>query len=126
MTQTKKRVVLVDDEFHIRLLIKTAITAIGCEVVGEGKNGNEAVALFRQHRPDLILLDVNMPEATGEEALGKIIAEWPDALVVMLTSVSDSATVEHCLITGAANYIRKDTPLAEIKAMVAELVGVGV
>lgn len=126
MTPAKKRVVLCDDEFHIRLLIKTAVNSIGCEVVAEGKNGNEAVALFRQHRPDLLLLDVNMPEATGEEALGKICAEFPDALVVMLTSVSDSATVEHCLISGAANYIRKDTPIAEIKAMIGELVGLGV
>lgn len=124
MSTAKKSVVLVDDEHHIRLLLKTAINAMGCEVVAEGKNGNEAIRLYREKRPDLLLLDINMPEKTGEEALATIMAEFPEALVVMLTSVSDTTTVENCLVTGAANYIRKDTPLAEIKAMIGEILAI--
>lgn len=121
MNPGKKSVVLVDDENHIRLLIKMAVNTMGCEVVAEGKNGNEAIQLYREKRPDLLLLDINMPEKSGEEALREIVGEFPQALVVMLTSVSDLATVENCLVAGAANYIRKDTPLAEIKLILGEI-----
>ena len=114
------RVLLADDEPHIRAMMKAVLQAAGCTVLGEARNGQEAVDLFRQLRPDLLLLDINMPVMTGTEALGKVMAEFPDALVVMLTSLADADSVEQCLSLGAVNYLRKDTPLGQIKDFVLE------
>jgi two-component system chemotaxis response regulator CheY len=121
METVKHRVVLVDDEDHIRLLIKTLVLSMNCEVVGEGRNGEEAIALFREKKPDLMLLDINMPLKTGEEALIEILGEFPSARIIMLTSLSDMETVTKCITDGAVNYIRKDTPLQEIKSIIAEM-----
>jgi two-component system chemotaxis response regulator CheY len=123
MESSKKNLIIVDDESHIRLLMKTAVKSMNCEVVAEGANGVEAVALYREKKPDLMLMDINMPVRNGDEALQEIIAEFPEATVVMLTSVSDMDTVEQCLANGAAGYIRKDTPLTEIKTMISEILG---
>lgn len=120
METTKPRVVLADDEDHIRLLMKTMLTSKGYEVLGVGTNGEEAVTLYREKRPDLLLLDINMPFKTGEEALREIMRESPDALVIMLTSVSDLESVKKCLSLGARNFIRKDTPISEIEALIME------
>ena len=122
MTETRvPRIVIADDEMHIRVLIRKALTSMNYNVVGEATNGNEAVDLFKKERPDLILLDINMPFKSGQEALQEIIAESPDTLAIMLTSVSDMESVEKCIAAGATGYIRKDTPLAEIKSMISEV-----
>lgn len=121
METVKHRVVLVDDEDHIRLLIKTLVLSMNCEVVGEGRNGEEAISLFREKKPDLMLLDINMPLKTGEEALKEILGEFPTARIIMLTSLSDMETVTKCIADGAVNYIRKDTPLQEIKSIISEM-----
>lgn len=116
----KIRVGLADDEIHIRMLMKKVFTSMGCEIAGEAKNGEEAVELYRREKPDIMLLDINMPIKTGDEALRDIISEFPDAFVIMLTSQADVESVQKCLDAGAANYIRKDTPIAELKEIIKE------
>ena len=116
----KIRVGLADDEIHIRMLMKKVFMSMNCEIVGEAKNGSEAVELFRKEKPDILFLDINMPVKTGEEALKEIIEEFPDAFIIMLTSIADMEIVEKCLKAGAVNYIRKDTPLNELKEIVKE------
>ncbi len=118
--QKKPRVIVADDELHLRLLMKKVMASMNCEVVGEAKNGEEAVALYREMKPDLMLLDINMPVKTGIEALGDITGEFPDAFIIMLTSVADMDSVEQCISCGAANYIRKDTPMNEIRDLIRE------
>lgn len=71
-------------------MLKMALTTMGAEVVGEARNGAEAVALFSRTQPHITLLDVNMPVQTGDQALRAIRAEQPDAFVIMLTSVADN------------------------------------
>jgi len=100
--------------------MKAVVKTMGYELVGEAANGMEAVDRFRSLRPDITLLDINMPVKTGLEALKEIMAMDPSACVVMLTSLSDRETIEECLTLGASNYIRKDTPLPQIKALIAE------
>lgn len=120
MTVRKSRVMIADDEKHIRLLLRAMVGQLECEVVGEAGDGQEAVAMYRSLKPDLLLLDVNMPRQTGDEALEEILGEFPEAAVIMLTSVFDRETVGRCLSLGAVNYIRKDTPLPEMKRLVRE------
>jgi two-component system, chemotaxis family, chemotaxis protein CheY len=122
----KKRVVLVDDDDQLRLVMKTAINSMNCEVVGEGVDGDAAVSLYRQHRPDLLLLDVNMAGKNGPQALREIRQEFPSAFVIMLTASGDLDTVKECIINGAARYILKDASVARIRVMVGEALGMGV
>ncbi len=116
------RVLLADDEIHIRQVLRGVVKAEGFELVAEANNGEDAVALFRKHRPDLTLLDVNLPLMTGDEALAEIVKEAPEARVVMLTMVSDAGTVRRCLELGASGYILKSNDLATIRTMVREAV----
>ena len=116
----KKRILLADDEPHIRAMLSSLVEEMGCDVAGEAMNGAAAVKLYRDILPDLLLLDINMPIKTGESALRDIMAEFPAARIIMLTSMADLQIVEACLLAGAFNYIRKDCPLAEIRTAISE------
>jgi two-component system chemotaxis response regulator CheY len=114
------RVLIADDEAHIRLIMKKVVKSINCKLVGEAQNGIEAVALCRQSNTDIVLLDINMPKQTGTESIKEIKELQPNALIIMLTSVADVETVDECLKLGAYNYIRKDTPIKEIRQIIVE------
>lgn len=116
--QLLPKVVVADDEPHIRMLMKAVLARAGFEIAAEAKNGQEAIEAVREHRPDVLLLDINMPRMSGEEALPAILEICPDIAVIMLTSVTDRMTVENCFDIGAANYLRKDTPVQEISHQV--------
>jgi len=116
----RPRVVVADDESHCRMLIKAVLTSMNCEVVGEARTGDEAIELYRKLKPNLMLLDVNMPFKNGDEVLEELFSSFPDAFVIVLTSVTDMESIERCLSLGAANYIRKDTPISEIKVIIKD------
>ncbi|MGB1109037.1 MAG: response regulator transcription factor [Gammaproteobacteria bacterium] len=118
--QRKVRVMLVDDEDHIRLFMNKVLSTMNAEVVAEAGNGREAVELFRAHKPDITLMDINMPIMNGADALKKVLDEFPSAFIIMLTSLHTADVVQDCLTTGAANYIRKDLPLPEIKNQIKQ------
>jgi len=109
-------ILLTDDEPHIRKFISLILRKFDNPTILEAGNGQEAVELYKQHHPDLVLLDVNMPFLDGVQALGQIKQTDPDAVVVMLTSLANRQTVEECMRLGAVDYIRKDTPREEMTA----------
>jgi two-component system chemotaxis response regulator CheY len=113
-------VMVVDDIKIMRTVIKMAVTSLGYRVIAEAEDGNQAVALYKEKKPDLVLLDINMPQKNGDVALKEIMAFDPNAVVMMLTSLSDMKTVEACLDLGAVNYIRKDTKEEGLKATIKE------
>ncbi|WP_279237492.1 response regulator transcription factor [Dyella sedimenti] len=115
------RILLADDEKHVRQLLKAVLMPFHCEVVAEAENGAQAVALYKELRPDAVLLDINMPVKDGRAALREIIAFDPNAVVVMLTSMSDIATIEGSLDEGATHYIRKDTPPAQMRELLSDV-----
>jgi two-component system chemotaxis response regulator CheY len=117
---TSKRVVIADDEPHIRALLRTILTALGAIVVAEAPDGEQAVQAFDRHRPNLVMLDMNMPKVDGLAALKRIRTIDPDAAVVMLTSVNQVAIVEACLEAGALNYLLKDTTAEALTAALAQ------
>ena len=116
------RVAIADDEAMIRYALKSIINSLNMHCAGEATNGQEAVALYAQEKPDIIFLDINMPVKNGDEALAEIRARFPDANVVMLTSVAETQTVKKCVQGGAINYILKTNHLDNIKTMIADIV----
>lgn len=116
------KVLITDDEAHIRQFLGLVMKRLGAPVVLEARNGQEAVDAYAAHRPDLVLLDVNMPVIDGVQALTKIRAADPEALVVMLTSLTNRQTIEECARLGAANYLRKDLPRDELITQLQQVI----
>ena len=115
-------ILLVDDEPHIRKYVGLILRQLGAPRLLEAANGEEAVATFEREKPDLVLLDVNMPIVAGMETLKRLKAIDPDCVVVMLTSLTNRLNIESALTLGAANYIRKDTPKEEITKALTETI----
>ena len=120
MSARAVKVLLVDDEVHIRYMLRGIVLAEGFVVVGEANNGEDALKLYREHRPDLTLMDINLPLKPGDEVLAEIMNEDPHAKVVMLTMVADAGTVKRCLEAGAVNYILKSNSIESIRRMLRE------
>jgi YesN/AraC family two-component response regulator len=120
MTQ-KIRVMLADDEEHIRKLLAVVCSAIKCvEVVAEADDGEKALEAAHASRPDLVLLDINMPKRKGIDVLMSIKADNPDCSVIMLTAMSDTETVRQCIANGADNYLLKSNPPEKIRDIISE------
>jgi CheY-like chemotaxis protein len=118
MSGTRKPKVLVaDDEVHLQYMLKALLETMGCEVAAMASTGEEAWEAWKRLAPDMTFLDINMPGGDGVAVLERIMATNAAAFVVMLTSVVDAASVERCVRAGAAGYIRKDTPVAEMKKL---------
>ncbi|WP_342468651.1 response regulator transcription factor [Ureibacillus sp. FSL K6-3587] len=103
------RVLIADDHHVVRRGLQFFLkTQKDIEVVGEAKNGVEAVQLVEQLKPDIVLMDLVMPEMDGIEATKKIKARWPEVQILMLTSFSDKDHVVPAIEAGAAGYQLKD------------------
>lgn len=102
------RVLLVDDHELFRAGLASLFTAWGHEVVGHAGNGEEAVERTRELKPDLVLMDINMPKMNGLEAARLVKAEFPRARVVMVTVSDEQADLFEAIKSGAEGYLLKD------------------
>ncbi|MBF0188209.1 MAG: response regulator [Magnetococcales bacterium] len=116
-----KRILLVDDDYALRLMYRKAFSEYGFIVVGEAENGEEGVKQFQELSPDIVLLDIEMPVMDGITALKSIMRSNPDACVIMLTSINHSQVWDDCLTAGASHYITKDTAYSMIHKRVEEV-----
>lgn len=102
------RVLTVDDHPLLRKGIATLVNAeADMKLVAEASNGEEAVRMFRLHRPDVTLMDLQMPDMNGTEAITEIRGEFPDARIIVLTTYTGDAQVLKALKAGARGYILK-------------------
>ncbi len=107
MGEVMKRLLVVDDALLMRKMIRDVAVEAGWEVAGEAVNGAEAVALYQSLRPDLVTMDVVMPEMGGLDALRAIRAVDPDARVVMITALDQKQTLMESIRDGAIDFIVK-------------------
>ncbi len=122
MTATQFRTVLADDVFDLRFMVRLALERSGrFVVVAEAENGDEAVQMAEQHQPDLVLLDVSMPVRDGLEALPDILTASPHSKVVMLSGFEASRLAVTALEAGAAAYLEKGIPPAELVAVLLNI-----
>ncbi|MFJ7753628.1 response regulator [Peribacillus muralis] len=109
------KVLFVDDHEMVRIGVSAYLTAqADIEVIGEADNGLKAVELALELRPDIILMDLVMPEMDGIEATKRIIEKWPEARIIIVTSFLDDEKVYPALEAGATSYMLKTSKASEI------------
>ncbi|WP_243726263.1 response regulator, partial [Actinomadura rubrisoli] len=112
---TDIRVLVADDQALLRGSFRVLVdTAPGLVTVGEAGTGAEALDLAARERPDVVLMDVRMPEMDGIEATRRICADLPDVRVLILTTFDLDAYVYTALRAGASGFLLKDTPPADL------------
>lgn len=117
---TIPKVMIADDEENVREVLSMIASTFNFEIVAEVTDGNEAVKLFRETKPDILFLDINMPFLYGDEVLEEIKDEIQDTCVIMLTAFSDMENVKKCMQLGATYFIKKDTSVPKIASIIKE------
>lgn len=107
---------IVDDEAHVRTFLRLLLKEVNIEDCWEAADGEAALAAVTQHKPGLVLLDLNMPGTGGLEVLAKISDDHPDIPVVVVTAQSAMNTVREAVRLGAAGYILKHNARSEALA----------
>ena len=101
------RTVIVDDDGLVAISLKTILEAQGIEVAATGNDGKEAIELYHQYHPDVLLMDIQMKEMSGLEAAEQILIEDAEAKILFLTTFSDDEYIVKALNIGAKGYILK-------------------
>jgi DNA-binding NarL/FixJ family response regulator len=112
------RVLLVDDHPLVRAGLAGLLTAEGIEVAAQASNGAEALAAAREFEPDVVLMDLSMPEMSGVEATRQLLVDRPWTRVIILTSFHQQARVLEALRAGAVGFLLKDSDPADVVAAV--------
>jgi len=103
------RIVIIDDHQLFREGVKRILEfEKDFQVVAEGNNGEEALCLVKEYNPDVVLLDINMPEMNGIDATKRLVSECPETKVIILSIHDDENYVTHALKTGASGYLLKE------------------
>ena len=118
-----KRVLVCDDAAFMRMMIKDILTKNGYTVAGEAENGVKAVEKYNEVKPDLVLMDITMPEMDGIEALRKIKEQDPSAVVVMCSAMGQQAMVIESIQAGAKDFIVKPFQPDRVLEAVSKVLG---
>lgn len=111
------RVMLVDDAKVMRLMLARIFEQAGYEVAGEAATGLEAIARYKEIKPDLVLMDITMPEMSGIDAVKEIKKIDPEARIIMCTAMGQRPLVVEAIVAGAVNYVVKPfTPSKVLEA----------
>ena len=115
MTEESISLLIADDHPIVRAGLQAVLgSQPGFEVVGEAGNGTEAVALASRLRPDVVVMDLRMPEMDGVQATARIKAQHPEIHVLVVTAYDSDADILPAIETGATGYLLKDTPCKEL------------
>ena len=118
-----KSILICDDAVFMRAMIKDILTKNGYNVAGEAENGTKAVEKYNELKPDLVLMDITMPEMDGIQALKKIKATDPGAMVIMCSAMGQQAMVIESIQSGAKDFIVKPFQADRVLDAVRKVVG---
>ena len=118
-----KNILICDDAAFMRMMIKDILTKNGYNVVGEAENGAIAVDKYKELKPELVLMDITMPEMDGIQALKGIKAADPAALVIMCSAMGQQAMVIESIQAGAKDFIVKPFQADRVLEAVKKVVG---
>ncbi len=118
-----KNILICDDAAFMRMMIKDILTKNGYNVAGEAENGAKAVEKYNELHPDLVLMDITMPEMDGIHALKKIKEGNPGALVIMCSAMGQQAMVIESIQAGAKDFIVKPFQAERVLEAVKKVVG---
>ncbi len=110
-----KRLLVVDDALLMRKRIREIAEDAGWEIAGEASNGEEALVLYQQQKPDLVTLDIVMPKVDGVSALKQLMRHDPRARIVMVSAVNQKAKLAECIQAGAIDFIVKPFEKATLR-----------
>ena len=117
------KVMICDDAAFMRMMIKDILTKNGYEIAAEAENGQKAVEKYPEAKPDLVLMDITMPEMDGIEALKKIKALDPGAKIIMCSAMGQQAMVIEAIQAGAKDFIVKPFQAERVLEAVKKVVG---
>ena len=118
-----KNILICDDAAFMRMMIKDILTKNGYEVVGEAANGAEGVEKYGQLKPDLVMMDITMPEMNGIAALKKIKQNDSNANVIMCSAMGQQAMVIESIQAGAKDFIVKPFQVERVIEAVQKAIG---
>ena len=118
-----KNILIVDDAAFMRMMIKDILSKNGYTVAGEAENGKIAVDKYNEVKPDLVLMDITMPEMDGIQALKAIKANDPNAQIIMCSAMGQQAMVIEAIQSGAKDFIVKPFQAERVLEAVKKVVG---
>ena len=116
-----KKILVVDDALIIRKMIIDLGKECGWEIAGEAKDGQEAFEIYKNQKPDLVTMDMVMPNMNGLEALKKIREHDANARVIMISAVNQKDKLEESIMAGASDFIVKPFDKTRLKALLGKI-----
>lgn len=117
------KIVVIDDDKVVLNALSKIIESDGIEIAATGQSGAESLKLYREHRPDMVLMDIRMEGVSGIDATQIIMAQFPDAKILLLTTFKDEESIAKAINLGAKGYILKDNFAAILPSIRAVVQG---
>ena len=117
------KVLIVDDAAFMRMMIKDILEKNGYEICGEAANGVQAVELYNKEKPDVVTMDITMPDMDGIEAVKNIRAQYPDAKIIMCSAMGQQSMVMDAIKAGARDFIVKPFQADRVLEAVTKVIG---
>ena len=107
------RILIVDDAKFMRMTLSNILIKANHVIIGEAENGREAVEFYREHKPEIVTMDITMPEMSGLQAVKEIKKEFPEAKIIMCSAMGQQKMVVEAIEAGAKDFIVK--PFDELR-----------
>lgn len=118
-----KRILIVDDALFMRRMLKDILSEAGYEVAGEAEDGEDAFYKYKEVLPDLVTMDITMPNTNGIEGAKKIISEFPEANILMCSAMGQQNMVVDSVVSGAKGFIVKPFNRENVIAAIQKIIG---
>lgn len=118
-----KRILIVDDAAFMRMMIKDILSKNGYEIAGEAENGARAIEKYKELTPDLVIMDITMPEVDGIQAVKEIRKSNPDSKIIMCSAMGQQAMVIESIQAGARDFIVKPFQAERVVEAVKKVLG---